>query len=160
MGTKQLITAGRECGGQVVKCIVAIGLICFALGWSVENSDVIFRAVDAVWNAALFAVSFGGNFWPAVALGTSMIAVVLWAFCVGDKLPEAEYKQNALVLFSIGISASIIWLLTFCAMHQTFTELKSLSPYAVIAVIVMTLPIIGGVLAVLGGLMMVAESAS
>lgn len=158
MSAKQLITAGKECGGQVARAVVVIAFICLGLGWSAENWSVICRTADSAWNATLFGISFGGQFWPAVALGIVMMSVVLWAFCVGDKLSEAEYKQNAKVLFSVGISASIMWLLTFCAMHQTFTELKSLSPYAIIAVIVMTLPFVAAGLAMMCGMLVAADS--
>lgn len=147
MTANPIKTAVKDCASGVAMSLVSLIVVASAVGWTAEHWQLITQVVSKfasnAWAGMLYMMSFGGNFWPSVAVGVSMISVVAWVLCVGNKLPNAEYEKVEKLLFSIGILAAMMWLVSFFAMHSTFGAMSELSAYCVIAVVVMTIPFIG-----------------
>lgn len=143
-----LIKTAVACGLKVLKFGILVALILATLGYVAEKQEPIGRACTEAWDVLMFALSFGGQLWGAVATGVFGGAVVAWALCVGAKLPD-DYEGNAiLVLIGVGMVGAALWFLSTRALSGTFETFGALTIYQQIAVVVLKVPYVAGPIAI------------
>jgi hypothetical protein len=76
----------RTCAKNVAWFISIASAVVLLCAEGVENWDLLVRSFKAALRLSAYLLTVGGHWWAGVMLDVLALGVLLWAFCVSDKL--------------------------------------------------------------------------
>jgi len=118
--------------------IVVLALAFIAVGW--DHRATIAGAITIAWNTTLWAASVGGQFWGAVAVGCAALLGLGWSVSVWLQISSTDSKE-VLMRWSCFITLGI-WITAQRALARTYTAMDDLTTVEVLAVLLVSAPLL------------------